>query len=118
MSKEDPVLSDKSLLKFLKDYWPIILGIVAVILAWGETRWQVRDILKDIVEIKSNRQGEIEQWRRINANEDHANEVDGRLKEVEKYVTPESIQRWGEIQRVVEDNRTDLRDHLRNHGER
>ena len=99
---------DSQILKFLKDYWFLILALVAVV--GGYVR---HDIL--ITEIQTNRQGEIEQWRRINANEDLANELNGRVKEIEKHVTVEAVQKWGALQSTVAEDHQTLKDHLRNH---
>jgi hypothetical protein len=96
------------ILTWLKDYWHIGAGLLFIILAVGETRWQVGELIK-------NEAAEARQWQLIRENivkiESHEIEIEG----MKLHMTPEAIQRWGQIQATVAEDHRDLVQHLRNH---
>jgi len=96
-------------------FWPVALGFVALIAAGVKVQFQVEGIQQDIAEIRKNRESEVNQWRRINGNGQELVEHRGRLKEIEKHMTPAAIQKWGQVQATVAEDHQLLSDHLRNH---
>ena len=98
-----------TLLRALKEYWVLIAAFAAIVSLVGETRWQVK-------ELWDKKSGEIEQWRRINANEDRGKENEGRIKVIEQHVTPQAIQEWGALKEQFREDHRDLQQHLRRHN--
>lgn len=101
-------------------FWPlIVLGIPAL----GGAVWyvlglerQVDDLRNEIRSMQTNRQAESRQWQLINENSKVVIRHEERLVEIEKHITVEAVQRWGQIQRMVEEDHRDLKGHLRTHN--
>lgn len=99
-------------------YWPAILILVALVAAGAEVRLRVQqhDKLIDLLTKKfESRETDKAQWLIIRSLVEDSKELETRLKEVEKHITPGSIQRWGEIQWKVDEMYDDMQEHLRSH---
>ncbi|MHA2163195.1 MAG: hypothetical protein ACXABF_12305 [Candidatus Thorarchaeota archaeon] len=96
-------------------YWPAILIIVALIAAGAEVRLRVNqhgETLKIIVKKLESREIDKQQWVAIRGLIEDSVAQAGKIKELEKHVTPEAIQKWGEVKNTVQQNRELLWKHL------
>ena len=101
-------MSESSPLRSILKWWPMVLAVLFVVAAGAETRYQVAQLVAD-------RSVNIAQWRLIR-NQGHAIvDHERRLQSTEQHITPQSIQKWGEIQNIVEEDHDLLNDHLRRH---
>lgn len=91
-------------------YWPLIVGFLLVFAAGVETRYQVQQLI-------NSRAVDVAQWKLIRKQGETIVEQDGRLHNVEKHVTTDSIQAWGAFQRIVDEDHILLRDHILSHPE-
>jgi hypothetical protein len=94
---------------FVSKYWPILAAIVVLILALGETRWQVRQLIRD-------RSHEEIQDARLDALDHPIVDHEARLEAIENHTKPETIQAWGAVQsdvrrHEIEINRLESRAH-------
>lgn len=101
-------------------FWPLILLLVSTL---GGAAWyvlglerQVHDLRNELSSIKANRQGESRQWQLINENSRVVIRHEERLGDIEKHITVKAVERWGQIQRMVEEDHQDLKNHLRTHN--
>jgi len=99
-------------------YWPILAALFLIISAGIETRLTVRSQTNTLAEIKIQLEAQATnkaQWQKIGANSNAVSNHESRIEQIERHVTPQAIQKWGEIQSTVEEDHRDLKDHLRNH---
>ncbi len=94
---------------WFRQWWPIIivglLGYAGLI----ETRITVGNLVDD-------RKVDDLQWLQIRANYGAVRDHQGRLDDVEKHITPTSIQEWGAFKSIVAEDHRLLGEHLRQHG--
>ena len=110
-------------------YWPALFVAVLVIAAGTEVRLVVGQHTQALKEQKETAKinfaiimAKLEaddankaQWRLLRSLVEDNVKNDGRLKQVEKHITPTSIQLWGQIQATVIEDHADLKNHLRGH---
>jgi len=76
-------------------YWPIMTGVAVLIGLAVETRIQVRGLIQDKSEMKALRKQISDQDKEITGLRSWKTEVD-------KMITPEAMQRWGQVQDAVD----------------
>ena len=102
----------------LVKYWKIIGAIAFYVAATAvggftlQLHGEAIEKINDKLEADTN---ESAQWDVIMGSGQDIINLDTRMEEVEKHITPVSIQKWGAIQATVAETRADLKDHLRNH---
>lgn len=100
-------MSEKIVASLLR-WWPILIVIAAGLIAWGETRYQVQHLVND-------KQADRKQWELIRENREALTDHAGRLRAIEKHVTPEAIQEWGALKQQFREDHVELQRHLRDH---
>ena len=118
MSNGEPRVTIGQVGQSLMRYWQAI-ALVAFLIATGAVmQFQIRlhgDAIKAInVKLDANA-NETAQWDMLMANGTDIRENDTRLDEVEKHITPDSIQAWGAFKASVTRIDSTVTDHLRNH---
>lgn len=81
-------------LAFLKTWWVLIVAFAMMIGAGVRVQIQVEELYRD-------RQQDGRQWEIIRANLEASQNHDARLRAVERHMTPEAIQKWGEVKSTV-----------------
>lgn len=89
-------------------FWPVILAGGLILIAGVETRIQVSRLVSD-------RQVDIKQWELIRKQGHKIVDHERRLQDIEQHMTPQAIQRWGQIQATVDEDHRRLEEHLRGH---
>lgn len=84
----------RPLLDSVVKWWPIITGFIVIIIAGAETRFQVAELVKD-------KQADIKQWELIRKNLEFNQQQQTMILEMQRHMTPQAIQRWGEVQADV-----------------
>ena len=138
MSETDPEDRRRgtNLLRILNENWPVLSGLAIVIALAGETRWQVQSLILDkdkytrqwqviakhgndiadaqsrlrIVEINSSKYSDI-----LNEHIRAIVDLQSRLTDIERHVTPQAVQEWGAIKEQFRQDHEDLKEHLREH---
>lgn len=80
----------------------IIAALATMLVAWGETRYQVRSILED-------KAGDGKQWQLIRQNSLAITSHEGRLIAIERITTSGFLEDWGALKRRTEEDHRDLR---------
>ena len=102
----------------LMRYWPAILVFVALIGAGAEVRLRVNQHGKTLDAVLMKLETNIadrEQWKVLRVIGKNISDLEARAREIEKHITPDSIQKWGKIQSMVDEDHKDLKNHLRGH---
>lgn len=94
MTDEHPKITIGTVLDRVVRYWPLLLIVFAMVAAGVETRLQVRALMQD-------RQQDSRQWEIIRTNLERGQAHDTRIREIERHMTPEAIQKWGAVQAQV-----------------
>lgn len=99
-------------------YWPVALGIFAIIVAGAEARIQIARTAQDVAALVAKQEADranVAQWRSINENRERGIDHAARLEAVEVHISPAAIQRWGWAQGQIETNAQALQRHLSGH---
>lgn len=82
------------LLTWINDYWKILAAAAVIVLAVGETRWQVKELIDD-------RAAESAQWKLIRQNlvkiSTHQIEIEG----MQAHMGPRAVQEYGALKASV-----------------
>jgi hypothetical protein len=94
----------------LKDYWHIGIGVGLLILALGETRWQVRELIRD-------REVDARQTLNIRNNIVNIAQHEIEIEGMQLHMGPRAIQEYGALKSTVAFDHQRLENHLDRHNE-
>lgn len=98
-------------LKFLKDYWPIITALALLFIGVGETRYRISQLENHDAINES-------QWTTIRATATTVTLLADKHIDIDRVITPESMQKWGEVKKAVERHERDIYDIQKRLGSR
>ncbi len=110
MSEETSTPKRLTPLTILKDYWHVGLGVGLLILALGETRWQVRELIRD-------RDVDEAQNTFIRKNIVNIAEHEIEILGMKLHMGPGAIQEYGALKSTVASNYRRLERHLDQHNQ-
>ena len=101
-------MSDVNFLDVLRDYWKVAVGLLLLILALGETRWQVQELIRD-QEIDKRQTANIRN-NIVNIAE-HVVEIEG----MQLHMGPDAIQAYGALRETVKWHTRQIESHIERH---
>lgn len=87
-------MSDVNFLDVLRDYWKVAAGLIILILALGETRWQVQELIRD-------REVDKRQTANIRANIVNIATQEIEIEGIKLHMGPGAIQEYGALKSTV-----------------
>ena len=96
---------ESSPLRALLKWWPMVLAVLFVVAAGAETRYQVAQLVAD-------KSVNIAQWRLLREQTQILTNHETQIRSMQRHMTPQAIQRWGQIQATVDEDHRRLNNHL------
>jgi hypothetical protein len=103
-------------LELLKKWWVLVAAFVALILAGGEMRYEVRQIKKDQNQFKELADADKLMREILGAHASSIVAQRTKIEEMQTHMSPSAIQKWGQVQADVtrhERKLEDLEDQIR-----
>ena len=89
-----PERRQPAIVSWLKDYWHVGAGLIFLVLALGETRWQVAELIRD-------RDVDARQTANIRNNIVEIAEHDIEIQQMQLHMGPTAIQEYGALKSTV-----------------